>query len=276
MRNWHWFLLILALVATAAVAQAPASGPAETATPAVSEKAPPAPLHPVFTPTPSQVQAAADLGVRARRRKMTARELLSQWGKPVPEARGIVIPMAPLVRVSAATYEATKLHRDEAATQQEIESALEHREDILVFQVRLLSRGKGNWLYPPATTSGDKKALESVQFVLADDRGHFYQPLDAEAARKIVGKTSESGLPVTVYSTIQLGGSFWISLPFGGTSRRTDFEANYQVPFALRDKDGNPVIGPDAKTMSLRIIGATAEKSVVFDLAELMQPPRRK
>jgi len=112
--------------------------------------------------------------------------------------------------------------------------------------------------------------------VLADDRGHFCQPLDPEAARKIVGKTSESGLPVTVYSTIQLGGSFWISLPFGGTSRRTDFEANYQVPFALRDKDGHPVIGPDAKTMSLRIIGATAEKTVVFNLADLQGPPRPK
>jgi hypothetical protein len=276
MRNWHWFLLILALVATAAVAQAPANGPAETATPAASEKAPPAPLHPVFTPTPSEVQAAAEFGVRARRDEKTARELLSQWGKPVPDARGIVIPMAPLVRVSAATYEATKLHRDEAATQAEIAAALDDGQKILVFQVRLLNRGKANWIFPPATTSGDKKALESVQFVLADDRGHFYEPLDAEAARRIVGKESESGLPVTVYSTVQLGGSFWISLPFGGTSRRTDFEANYQVPFALRDKDGNPVIGADAKTMSLRIIGAAAEKSVVFNLADLQQPPRRK
>ena len=202
--------------------------------------------------------------------------MLRRWGQPAPDARGFVIPLTPLVQVSAATYAAAKLHRDAAATQQGIASALEHREDILVFQVRLRSRGKGNWIYPPATTSGDKQALESVQFMLADDRGHFYPPLDPEAARRIVGTESESGLPFAVYSTLRLGGSFWISLPFGGTSRRTDFEANYQVPFALRDKEGNPVIGSDAKTMSLRIIGAAAEKSVVFDLAELMQPPRRK
>jgi hypothetical protein len=133
----------------------------------------------------------------------------------------------------------------------------------------LRSRGSGIWLFPNGMKPGDKESLEAIKFVLADDREHFFQPLDPEAQKRINQQNVSLGLPF--YSTgfyVPLGRLYiGIPIPLGGT--RQDFEAHYEPTFALRDAKGNPILTNKNKAFSLRIIGHRGEKSVEFDIAEM-------
>lgn len=278
MRYWAMVgILTLALVAPA-LAQENAPPLAGT-----SEATPPAPIatgkpHPLFAPSPEEIEAAARLGERARKAGKTVEQLLELWSVPVPGAPGKVLLMVPAARVAAAAYEATRLHKSDAQKKAAIEEALAKDKDLVLFQVTLQSKGTGSWLWPYDAKPGDKKALESIAFVLYNGRGRYYQPIDPNADRRVKGqeKTVGSPVPVTVYGHVE---SFWFSLPVLGSSRRTDFVAKYEVAFLLNDsKSAEAIVVPEARSLGLRIIGARGEKEARFSLTALQdllrKPPR--
>jgi hypothetical protein len=270
----YWLLgagLILALGAPmAALADTPAATPQSADLWAARKE-----LHPLFAPAPEDIEAAARLGERARKSGKTLEELLDTWSVPVPDADGKVIVMLPAARVAAAAYQAAKLHKDEAETRAAIDEALKSDADLVVFQVTLKSKGTGSWLWPYNAKPGDKKALESIAFALYDGRGHYYQPVDPNAERRIGASEKQIGspVPVTVYTHVE---GFWFNLPVLGSGSRTDFVAKYDVVFPLRDpKSGDPVVSARVRSLGLRIIGARGEKEARFSLAALQDLTRK-
>jgi len=234
-----------------------------------------APLHPLFELDDSEVKAAIALGEEAVKKDRTIEELLKQWAKPVPNANGYVIPMTPTVLIASAAFDAAKYHKDNATKEKQVEAARQRGREYLAFRVVLRSRGSGTWLFPGGMKPGDRQALEAIKFVLADDKEHFFQPLDPEAAKRINQQNVTVGLPL--YSQglyIPLGRTYLnLPIPLGGT--RQDFEAHYEPTFALRDAQGNPILTEHNKSFSLRIIGHRGEKSMEFSLAELMPKAKR-
>jgi hypothetical protein len=231
-------------------------------------------LHPVFAPDAEQVAAAAELGRQYRRRKKTVEELAALWSQRVPDADGRAVMLTPAARVAMAAYEAEKLHKDAEERDRMIGDALRESEAHLIFQVTLRSKGSVSWIWPRDAEPGDRKALETVAFTLGDDRGDHCQPLDPEAARKVVGKSVSTGLPFPVTTYQRLGRHWWVSIPIFGPGRRQDFEASYTVVFPIADEQGRPLLTDDLKTLSLEVIGARAQKSVAFrldDLAEVVE-----
>ena len=122
---------------------------------------------------------------------------------------------------------------------------------------------------------GDRKALESVAFVLSDGRGHYYQPVNPNADRRVGARQTEVGspIPVTVYGHVE---SFWFSLPVLGSSQRTDFVAKYDVAFPLRDPEtGRPLVTARVRHLGLKIIGARGEKEARLPLDALQDVTRK-
>jgi len=233
----------------------------------------PADLHPLFAPSPEQVEAAARFGTQSRRARKTVEEVLECWSFPVPEAEGKVVVMVPAARVAAAAYEAAKMHKNEVQKRKAIEEALAKNRENIVFQVWLESRGSGTWLWPYNAKPGDREALESIGFVLSDGKGRYYQPIDPDAGRQVEGKARAVGSPIViaVYTRVK---DFFFSLPLLASRQRTDFVARYEVAFPLYDPESHrPIFDKQAKSFSLKIIGARSEKEVRFSLAALEKIP---
>lgn len=269
MRNSRGVLL-LCVTASAMTTPRPWSQPVE--------KDPQAPesvrMNPLFVPEPSVVEAATRIGQQAVKRKMTSEGLLKRWSARVPEANGYAVALVLPVLVAAAAYDAEKFHKDEATRQKQIAAAVERGREHLSFLVVLRSKGTGSWLWPRGMKPGDRQALEAIKFVLADDQGHFFQPLDPEAQKRINAESKELGLPFGISTYIPLG-SFYLSLPFSLGGTRQDFEARYEPTFALRDEKGNPVLTDATKGFSLRIIGNTDEKAVEFKIEQLLEKSKQ-
>jgi hypothetical protein len=226
------------------------------------------PLHPLFEPDAAEIQAAIKIGENAVKRDRTIEELHKQWAKKVPDADGFVIPLTPSLLIASAAFDAAKYHKDSQTQQKQVEAAHQRGREFLSFEVVLRSKGSGFWLFPRGMKPGDKQALEAIKFVLADDRGRFFQPLDAEAQKRITQQNTELGLPFSTSYYVPLGRVYiGIPIPLGGT--RQDFEAHYNPTFALRAAKGNPILTDDNRKFSLRIIGHRGEKSVEFTMSEL-------
>jgi len=269
-RVWLIIAGVIILTSSAALSAAAADG---------DEPAPAAQagdLHPIFAPDEDDVAAAAELGQQFRKRKKAIKELNALWSRRVPDADGRAVCLVPAARVAMAAYEAEKLHKDKQGTERVIEDALREGQDHIIFQVTLRSKGSVSWIWPRDAKPGDRKSLETVAFTLADDRGKHYQPLDPEAARKIVAKSVRMGLPVPLTTYRRLGSHWWVSIPLFGPKRRQDFEATYTVVFPLKDQKGRPLFTEDTKSITLNVIGARAEKNVVFSLADLTKVPKKR
>ncbi|NIM05270.1 MAG: hypothetical protein GTO55_04175 [Armatimonadetes bacterium] len=227
--------------------------------------------HRIFTPTEEEIASAKSIGEQMRRSDKTVEELMALWSQPVPGADGRAVIMVPIVRVAVAAYEAERLHKLEAEKQRAIETALETDKNYITFQVWIRNKGKVNWLWPTDVKPGDKKALESVNFVLADDEGGFHQPVTPGADRKIKKEQTNVGSPVPV-TVFPHAGDFWFSIPLFRKQRRIDFTAKYDVSFNLYDAEsGLPIFDSSAETASLRIVGERGEKKVDFQLDELQK-----
>jgi hypothetical protein len=269
-----WLILAgLALALAAPAAGEEAAGPARQAdgpvAAAVSGESRGQELHPLFAPSEEEVAAAARLGEAARKAGRRVEELLERWAVAVPEAGGKVVLMAPTARAAAAAYEAAKLHKSVGQREAAIEEALRRSKGLVVFEVTLLSKGSGSWLWPEGMKPGDRKALESISFVLSDGRGRHYQPVDPNAERRVEARPKVIGspIPVTAYGNV---GRFWFSLPILRSAARTDFAAKYEVAFPLYEEEtGRPIVSADLKSLGLKIIGARGEREVSFPLAEL-------
>lgn len=261
----------LAMLTIIAVLPAVPADRDEPAAPALAED-----LHPVFAPDEDDVAAAAELGRQFRKRKKTINELSVLWSRRVPDADGRAMCLVPAARVAIAAYEAEKLHKDKQETERVIADALREGQDHIIFQVTLRSKGSVSWIWPRDAKPGDRKSLETVAFTLADDRGKHYQPLDPEAARRIVAKSVRTGLPVPLRTHRRFGSHWWVSIPIFGPGRRQDFEAAYTVVFPLKDKEGRSLFTEDMKSVTLNVIGARAEKNVVFSLADLAGVPKKR
>jgi hypothetical protein len=260
---WLIVVLIMALASQAAWCAAEAVGGAG--------QAPASELHPLFAPSAAEVEAAVRLGEEARRAGKTVEELLDRWSLPAPNGMGKVVVMAPAALIAEAAYEAVRLHKSESEKRKAVEDALAGGKDMICFQVWLKSKGSSNWLWPYEIKSGDKTALQSISFVLSDGKGHFYQPMDPDAKRKLEARTKRIGSPVSVTVYPHLG-SFYISIPVLTSKTRTDFVAKYDAAFSLwGTEDHRALIDSTAKVMSLRIIGARGEKQVDFQLADLQK-----
>lgn len=236
----------------------------------------PAALHAVFEPDEEDIAAAAELGRQFRKRKKKVSELSALWSKRVPDAHGRATCLVPAARVAVAAYEAARLHKDEQETKRIIEDAVREGGDHIIFQVTLRSKGSVSWIWPHDAKPGDRESLETVAFTLADDQGKHYQPLDPDAAREIIAKSAHIGLPFPITTYRRLGSHWWMSIPLFGSRRRQDFEATYTVVFPLRDEKGRPLFTQGTKSITLSVIGARAEKNVVFSLADLAELAARR
>jgi outer membrane protein assembly factor BamB len=131
-----------------------------------------------------------------------------------------------------------------------------------------------------------------LRFVLSDDRGHNW--VAEETATKSEDKSGAltiGGLPPlpsrqTATATATGNGLIgtthtWSKVTAKATSTRTDFipwsverphyRADYQVSSPLFGSDGKALIGPDVKTLTLRIITETGEMNAVYPHAYLVQ-----
>lgn len=260
-------IALLGLVATAVLRL---GAIAEAQPPTVPQ---PAVVNPLFEPDPLLVESAIKIGKESVKRKMTVGRMLKRWSNRVPDADGYAVALVPAALVAVSAFDAQKFHKDAEAEQKQISAAVQRGREHLAFQVVLRSKGSGTWLWPRGMKPGDRQALEAIKYVLGDDQGHFYQPLDPEAQKQISSENKALGLPFGINTYVPIG-SWFLSLPFSLGGTRQDFEARYEPTFPLKDAKGNPIFNSTHQKFSLRVIGATDEKSVEFSIADLIEKSR--
>lgn len=185
-----------------------------------------------------------------------------------------------------------------AATRYEANPVSEkiRREGVTVptidFQVWLESKPKiGRWKWSKSRNA-DEDDVRATKFVLSDDKGNNFEAQPgATVGDDASGVMHFSGTAVVPHSSETTSQSSATASAYGsngawasgsgtayGTSRTTwneyhpwtadrpYYASRYFVSFSNFDDNGRPIIGPDVRKITLRIITPNGEQDVQFDL----------
>ena len=110
------------------------------------------------------------------------------------------------------------------------------------------------------TTANDLLETTVIRVILADDQGN-----SAEALRLVRRDPEEAG-PAPAATAPPSGPSYRVLFAEPSTEGRPFYTRHYQAVFPLFDPDGVPLIPPDVKKITLRIITSVGEQTADFTL----------
>lgn len=260
--------------------------------PAVAEEvAPPLQketLHPAFCLTPAQVAALTEEGrTLARKGKKPEDiqkrfEVRPRWvrGKKGKADAKVWFWENGGMGICAAAYEAERLYQ----TFPQLDAALKNGqvEETLTFDLVLQSQ-------PSKRRDADEREVRVLRFVLSDDLGHHWVAAEGDTeAKDASGTTVTFGLsPVTSVETAAATADHvgtigttptWGRVDSRARSVRTDlvpwsretpfYRASYRVTFPTFNEDGRARIGPDVRTLTLRVVTERGEMAAEYRLDE--------